>query len=514
MNEHFLSTCVSRHGMLRPGRTAVVDAAGRLTWGELARQVERAANALRSTGLQHGDRVGQLLANGRDAIVVALATWRLGCVGVPLSPLLTADQMSGLLADAQVKGFVAGAPYGDVAQAVRLSADTRRFALGFGAPGFIDWHRCLEAAGDPREPFPGLAGPDEATIIYSSGTTGTPKGIVHSLAARQHMALALALALRFDDRSVALVATPLASNATWTMILPTLLLGGTLVWLPAFSPAAWAGALAEHGASHAFCVPVMLQAISAAPGFANIDAPQLRMLVSAGSALPARVRQDVTAGLGPVLFELYGCTEGIGTVAAPEAPADKAGSVGQALPGAEIAILDGAGRLAPPGTPGEVIGRSPALMEGYHRRPEATADVLWTDAQGRAWLRTGDIGVLDDEHYLTLKDRVKDMILSGGLNVYPADIECVLAQRDDLVESSVIGVEHDKWGEVPAAVVRVKPGASVSTDEMMDWVNTRVAKHQRLAAVWVADRPLPRNALGKVLKRELRAEYSGRLKPR
>jgi long-chain acyl-CoA synthetase len=236
--------------------------------------------------------------------------------------------------------------------------------------------------------------------------------------------------------------------------------------------------------------------------------------VSAGSALPARVRQDVTAGLGPVLFELYGCTEGIGTVAAPEAPADKAGSVGQALPGAEIAILDGAGRLAPPGTPGEVIGRSPALMEGYHRRPEATADVLWTDAQGRAWLRTGDIGVLDDEHYLTLKDRVKDMILSGGLNVYPADIECVLAQRDDLVESSVIGVEHDKWGEVPAAVVRVKPGASVSTDEMMDWVNTRVAKHQRLAAVWVADRPLPRNALGKVLKRELRAEYSGRLKPR
>jgi acyl-CoA synthetase (AMP-forming)/AMP-acid ligase II len=150
-------------------------------------------------------------------------------------------------------------------------------------------------------------------------------------------------------------------------------------------------------------------------------------------------------------------------------------------------------------------------MEGYHRRPDATAEVLWTDPEGRVWLRTGDIGVLDEEHYLTLKDRVKDMIVSGGLNVYPADIECVLAQRDDLVESSVIGIRHDKWGEVPAAIIRVKPEVSVSTDELMTWVNARVAKHQRLAAVWIAERPLPRNALGKVLKRELRSELSNLL---
>ncbi len=508
MNEHFLSMCVAQHGKLRSGRTALVDGAGRLTWGELARQVERAANAMRAAGLQHGDRVGQLLANGRDALVVALATWRLGCVGVPLSPLLTPDQMSGLLADAEVKGFMAGAPYGDIAHAVRVSAGTRKFAIGFADAEFIDWLRCLDEAPDQRASFSGLAGHDEATIIYSSGTTGTPKGIVHSLAARQHMAVALALALRFDDRSVALVATPLASNATWTMILPTLLLGGTLIWLPMFSPAAWMTALAEHDATHAFCVPVMLQALLAVPGFENIEVPRLRMLVSAGSALPAKVKQDVMARLGPVLFELYGCTEGIGTVAPPEMPEDKAGSVGQALPGAEIAILDGEGRIAAPGIPGEVIGRSPALMEGYRRRPDATAEVLWTDPEGRIWLRTGDIGVLDEEHYLTLKDRVKDMILSGGLNVYPADIECVLAQRDDLVESSVIGIKHDKWGEVPAAVIRVKPGTSMSIDDLMNWVNERVAKHQRLAAVWIADRPLPRNALGKVLKRELRSELS------
>ncbi len=511
MNEHFLSMCVAQHGKLRPRHTALIDAAGRLSWAELAHQVERTANAMHAAGLQHGDRVGQLLANGRDALVVALATWRLGCVGVPLSPLLTPDQMSGLLADAEVKGFMAGAPYGDIAHAVRVSAGTKKFAIGFADPECIDWLQCLEQAPGQALTFSGLAGNDEATIIYSSGTTGTPKGIVHSLAARQHMAVALALALRFDDRSVALVATPLASNATWTMILPTLLLGGTLVWIPTFSPAGWMTALAEHAATHAFCVPVMLQALLAAPGFEDIEVPQLRMLVSAGSALPTRVKQAVVASLGPVLFELYGCTEGIGTVATPEMPEDRTGSVGQALPGAEIAILDGEDRFAAPGMPGEVIGRSPALMEGYHHRPDATAEVLWTDPDGRVWLRTGDIGVLDEEHYLTLKDRVKDMIVSGGLNVYPADIECVLAQRDDLVESSVIGIRHDKWGEVPAAIIRVKPEVSVATDELMKWVNARVAKHQRLAAVWIADRPLPRNALGKVLKRELRSELSGRL---
>ena len=511
MNEHFLSICVAQHGKLRRSHTALVDGAGRLTWGELTRQVERAASAMHAAGLQHGDRVGQLLANGRDALVVALATWHLGCVGVPLSPLLTPDQMSGLLADAEVKGFIAGAPYGDIARAVRMSAGTKKFAIGFADQEFIDWLQCLEEAPEELEPFVGLAGNDEASIIYSSGTTGTPKGIVHSLAARQHMAVALALALRFDDRSVALVATPLASNATWTMILPTLLLGGTLIWIPMFSPSGWMTAMVEHDVTHAFCVPVMLQAMLAAPGFEGFKAPQLRMLVSAGSALPARVRQEVTARLGPVIFELYGCTEGIGTVATPEMPEDKTGCVGQALPGAEIAILDSEGRFAASGVPGEVIGRSPALMDGYRRRPDATAEVLWTAPDGRVWLRTGDIGVLDEEHYLTLKDRVKDMIVSGGLNVYPADIECVLAQRDDLLESSVIGIRHDKWGEVPAAIIRVKPEASVSTDELMNWVNARVAKHQRLAVVWIANQPLPRNVLGKVLKRELRSELSDRL---
>jgi long-chain acyl-CoA synthetase len=508
MNEYFLSTCVAKHARLRPDHIALIDGAGQLTWAELSRQIECAANALRGEGLRHGDRVGQFLANGRDALVAALATWRIGCVGVPISPLLTPDQISAMLADAQVKGFVAGAPYADIARAVRVDASVKKFAVGFDDPGFIDWRRRVEdASGEPGPPD-SLEGDDEAMIIYSSGTTGVPKGIVHTLAARHHMGVSLALAFRFDDRSVALAATPLASNATWMMILPTLLLGGTLVWLPAFAPVPWMAALTHQSVTHAFCVPVMLQALLATPGFDKIEAPRLRMLVSAGSALPTPVKQAVIARLGPCIFNVYGCTEGIGTVATPETADEKIDSVGQALPGAEIAILDGDGRFAEPGMPGEIIGWSPALMRGYHRRPDATAEVMWTDPHGRTWLRTGDIGVLDEQHYLTLKDRVKDMIVSGGLNVYPADIESFLAQRDDLLESAVIGIAHDKWGEVPAAIVRFKPGMEASTDELLNWVNSRVAKHQRLAAAWIANRPLPRNALGKVLKRELRSDLA------
>ena len=508
MNEHFLPICVARHGALRAGRIALIDGAGALTWGELCREVESAASALRSAGLQRGDRIGQFLSNGRDALVAALATWRIGCVGVPMSPLLTADQVSTLFADAQVKAFIAGAPYADIARAVRVDAGVTKFAIGFEGEGFTDWRRCVQGSPGRPETFLGLEGDDEASIIYSSGTTGVPKGIVHTLAARHHMAVTLALAMRFDDCSVALVATPLASNATWMMILPTLLLGGTLVWLPVFSPAAWMSAVAEHSVTHAFCVPVMLQALLATAGLADMKGSPLRMLVSAGSALPIAVKHELRDRLGPVLFELYGCTEGVGTIAPPETPADKWGSVGQALPGAEIAILGADNRFAAPGTPGEIIGRSPALMRGYHRRPDATADVTWSDPHGRTWLRTGDIGVLDEEHYLRVVDRVKDMIVSGGLNVYPADIESVLAQRDDLLESTVIGIAHDKWGEVPAAIVRPRRSGEFSADELLTWVNARVAKHQRLSAVRISARPLPRNALGKVLKRELRLQLS------
>jgi acyl-CoA synthetase (AMP-forming)/AMP-acid ligase II len=379
-------------------------------------------------------------------------------------------------------------------------------AVGFAAAGFQDYQNFI-ATGSPHEPVVERTPDDAAVIIYSSGTTGAPKGIVHTLRNRQNFGYAFALSLRMHDRSVAMATISLASNGAWTMLMPTFLLGGTLVVLEKFSATVLLEVMQRECVTHVILVPAQLLAALAAPELDGADLSSLNCVMSVGAALREEVRNATIQRISTQLFELYGLTEGAATIILPEELATKAGTVGRPMLGCDIAILDNDDQLAPAGVPGEIIGYGIHLMQGYYRQPELTEAAIWRDAAGRSWLRTGDIGVLDEDGYLTILDRKKDMLISGGQNVYPTDIEAVIGQHPDVLDVAVIGVEHAQWGETPVALVILQPLATCSTEELRLWANARLGKHQRLAALELRS-SFPRNALGKVLKRELRADYA------
>jgi acyl-CoA synthetase (AMP-forming)/AMP-acid ligase II len=317
------------------------------------------------------------------------------------------------------------------------------------------------------------------------------------------------MALRYHSGAVTICAIGLYSNIMWVSMLATILQGGTIVVLPAFSAAGLLSEIERRRVTHGALVPVQLQRLLEYPGLATHDLRSLQTIMCCGSPLPPAIKRGARDALGCELIELYGLTEGIVTTLAPEDFDRKLESVGKPIPGQLLEILADDDRIAPAGVAGEIVGCGRLAMEGYHHRPEATAEATWIDAAGRRWLRTGDIGRLDAEGFLTIVDRKKDMILSGGQNVYPADIEMVMRTHPAVADVAVIGVPSARWGETPLAVVvlRTDAGTGVAAGELIDWTNARVGKQQRISGVEFRDM-LPRNPNGKVLKRELRTEIT------
>jgi acyl-CoA synthetase (AMP-forming)/AMP-acid ligase II len=464
---------------------------------------------LLALGLRKGDKVALLMTNSVEMLELMLGTLKAGLVTVPFSPLISTDTLRVLLEDSESRVLFVSASLQHVVDAGspddHAVAPIQRIAVGFAAPGWQSYAAFL-AAGTEREPAVERAPEDAAVIIYSSGTTGAPKGIVHTLRNRQDFGYAFALGLRMSDRSVILDTISLASNGAWTVVMPALLLGATLVVMPSYSASACLDVIQREQVTHVILVPAQLITILAAPELAATSLRSLECVFSVGAALREDVRAATIARISRQLYELYGLTEGAATVIHPDELATKAGTVGRPMLGCDIAILDDSDRIAAVGVPGEVIGSGMHLMQGYYRKPELTEAAIWRDAQGRNWLRTGDIGILDADGYLTIVDRKKDMLISGGLNVYPSDIEAVIGEHPDVMDVTVIGIPDEKWGETPVALVIPAPAATVTSDELRTWANARLGKHQRLAAVEFRD-AFPRNALGKVLKRELRATW-------
>ena len=380
-----------------------------------------------------------------------------------------------------------------------------RVAADFAAPGWTTLGELSDgASGD--EPHVRYASADPFNIIYSSGTTGLPKGIVHSHRARRHWSWSNAIEMRFAHDSVALITTPLYSNGTWFMLLPPLLLGATIVLMEQFSTEGFLALVGRHRVSHSFVVPAQCQMILDDPGLAAADLSSLQMLLSAGSSLRASVRAEVERRITPRLYELYGYSEGFAAIIGPEDAARKPGSVGRPVVGFDVRIIDEQGRELAAGEAGEIAGAGGGVMLGYHGNAEATAALVWRDATGRAFVRGGDIGKLDEDGFLYIMDRKKDMILSGGFNVFPADIEAIVAQHDEVQDVTVIGIPHPRWDEAPFALVIRRDGASASESDILAWANDRLAKTQRLAGLEFRN-DFPRNALGKVIKRTMREPY-------
>ncbi len=350
---------------------------------------------------------------------------------------------------------------------------------------------------EPDQPF---------NIIYSSGTTGTPKGIVQAHRMRWGH-IRRAEALGYGPDAITIVSTPLYSNTTLVSLIPALVRGGTVVLMRKFDARGFLELSQQHRATHAMLVPVQYRRLMDLPEFDSFDLSSYRMKTCTSAPFAADLKADILKRWPGGLVEIYGMTEGGGSclLRAHEFP-DKLHTVGQPAPGHDIRIIGEDGQELPRGETGEVVGRSMSIMTGYHNQPKKTAEAEWRSPEGERFIRTGDVGRFDEDGFLVLGDRKKDMIISGGFNVYPSDLEAELAKHPAIAEAAVIGVPSREWGETPAAFIVLREGASAEAEDLRQWMNSRVGKTQRLSFASIVP-SLPRSSIGKVLKRQLRDEF-------
>lgn len=493
-----LPDLIAAHARERGDKAAIIHGDASLTYGQLDARMDAIAAALQRDGLRHGQAVAIVGAMSLDYAALFLGAIRAGGAPAPVAPSSTGDQMAAMIADSGT-GLLfldtdAMSTLGDrPVTATRVALDGSDAGIAFDA-----W------LGDAASPTPAAIAPEDPfNIIYSSGTTGTPKGIVQPHAMRwAHIAHNAAAG--FGD-AVTMIATPLYSNTTLVSFIPTLGWGGTAVLLGKFDARTFLEAAAKHRGTHAMLVPVQYQRIMAVADFDSFDLSSFRLKTCTSAPFSPALKSDVLARWPGMLIEYYGMTEGGGTcVLMCNMFPNKLHTVGMPVPGHDIRLIDDDGREVAQGETGEVVGRSPAMMSGYHGRKQASADAEWFDAEGNRYIRHGDVGRFDEDGFLTLMDRKKDLIISGGFNIYPSDLEAELAKHPAVRDCAVVGVPSEQWGETPVGFY--VPADETPADTVLASVNAGLGKTQRLAALLPIGE-LPRSAIGKVLKRELRDRY-------
>lgn len=499
-----LPELIARQAAHRPGHTAVVLDGRRLDYAALCAGMDRVAARLQRDGLGPGDVVAICAGTSIEYVLAYLGALRAGVAVAPLAPSATAGHLSAMLDNCGARLVLRDR---EVAAQwpVHALATLRCVALD-DAPGAGEpWSQWLAQGNE--SPAPIAPAPEwPFNVIYSSGTTGVPKGIVQSWAMRWAHVRRAALN-GYGPDAVSLCATPLYSNTTLVAALPTLALGGTLVLMRKFDAARYLALAAQHGATHTMLVPVQYQRLMACPAFDATDLRRLQHKFCTSAPFSAVLKAEVLRRWPGRLIEYYGLTEG-GVrceLHCHDFP-DKLHTVGRPGEGADIRFIDDQGRELPLGEQGEIVGRSAGMMSGYYRLAEKSREAEWFDAEGQRFIRSGDVGRLDEDGFIVLGDRKKDMVITGGFNVYPSDIESVLCQNPEVAECAVVGVPSAQWGETPVACVVARPGTQPMADELREWLNARVGKTQRVTDLQLIEH-LPRSEIGKVLKRELRAQY-------
>ncbi|MBN9526834.1 MAG: AMP-binding protein [Alphaproteobacteria bacterium] len=497
-----ISTRIRRHAADRPDDEALVVDNERIRWSAFDRLVNRCANALIGQGVQPGDRVAVLAPTSAAYLVAFLGILRAGAVVVPLSPMAGSEALGAMVADSGAVAVFAGQETRTLAEACAATVRCR-IAFDFAAPGWLDY---AALATDDTAPDVTLTPALGFNLIYSSGTTGTPKGIVHDHATRT-VTLDALVGLGFGPDCRTLVATPLYSNTTLAAWLPTLGLGGTVVLMTKFDARRYLELAQGERITHSILVPVQYQRILADPEFDRFDLSAFRFKMVTSAPIRAAAKREIVERWPGPLLEMYGLTEGGGICTLDVgANPDKLDTVGKPAWGCDVRIIDERGVELLRGQVGEIVGRGPVMMSGYHNQPDRTAEIIWRNPDGDVFFRSGDLGWFDDDGFLHLSDRKKDMIISGGFNIYATDLEVVLAAHPAVRDVAVIGIPSREWGETPLALVVLRDGASPTAEDLRGWANERLGKAQRLAAVEFRE-ALPRNALGKILKRELRQPY-------
>jgi len=502
---HLILESAARFG----DRTALVHGNERISWRDLDRRSNKVANHLTGLGIAHGDMVCILSPNSIAYVETFLGILKIGGCVVPLPTMVTPDSLELMITDSGAKALFLADEYRSLIDPLieRLDGfvDGGLIAYNFAAPGWHDYAAAVTAAAD-HAPDVIVRESDLFNIIYSSGTTGVPKGITHDHALRSFQVERLK-GLGIDEKAVSLLSTPLYSNTTLVTLIPTLSTGGCCVLMAKFDVGQYLTLCQRERVTHTMLVPVQYHRIMSYPDFETFELSSMQVKLSTSAPLRAALKRDIAARFPGKMLEIYGLTEGGGsTILSVTDFPDKLESVGTPGLGAEIKIIDEEGRECPQGWAGEIVGRSGAMMTGYHNRPDLTDAILWHDMNGQVFFRSGDIGYFDEDGFLFLSDRKKDMIISGGLNIYADDLERVLLQHDAVDDAAVIGVPSEEWGESPLGLVVLKEGASESADDIRIWANEKLGKSQRLARIETRT-DLPRSPIGKILKRELRQPY-------
>ena len=516
-NDYLLPHVIHHNARLYADSCAVVCGAERLSWRELDIATNKAANALIARGLKKGGKVAILSPNAITSFVTFWAVLKAGGVIVPLNGMLDESSLARLADSSDGSFFFAAAAYADLVDAVRdklpkIAAD-HFFIFGADRAGWQSGEAFF-ASGADHAPGVVLAPADGMTIFYSSGTTGTPKGIAHSHFGRLNYAYGFGAAFGINRHSVAICATPIYASGTCITMLPTLYCGGKIVLLSKFAPEAFLSAVEAEGGTHSFMVPAMYVSVlehtlSSERSGREYDCSSWRVLISAGQTMAQATRDALGARFPHAgIHEVYGMTEGFFTIALPDDFAlGKRDTVGKAGFLEDIRIIGEDDRELPNGEVGEIVAYGPGMMQGYYARPDLTEETVWCSPAGRTYLRSGDLGYLDADGYLYVSGRKKDMIKSGGINIYAIDIEDVMMTHPAVSEAAAIGIPHPRWSETPIGVVTLKPGAAITESELLAWINERLAKYQRLTQLAIVE-DFPRATYGKIQKDRLRAIYS------
>lgn len=495
-----LDTLLQMHAEDRPTYRAVIFAERELNYRELNELVDRGAAALQRDGVAVRDVVSICAASCVEYVALFLATLRVGATVAPLPPSATAQQILTMLNDCRATHLFSDAAVSEHLSSLESEISARRVALEPGATGesFESWlaekgERPTAVTIEPSFSF---------NIIYSSGTTGTPKGIVHSHAMRWPQIQGL-VPMGYSGRAVTLLSTPLYSNTTLVSLLPAIAGGATCVLMAKFDARNYLELCERYKVSVAMLVPVQYRRILADDTFDSRDLSSFEMKFATSAPFPAELKREVLDRWPGGLIEIYGMTEGgVTCVLLAHLFPDKLHTVGMWFGATDLQVIDDDGNVLARGHAGEIVGHSAAMMDGYLNQPDKSAEAEWWSPDGRRFIRTGDIGIVDEDGFVTLVGRKKEMIISGGFNIYPVDLEAALNAHPSVAESAVIAAASAQWGETPVAFVALINGASAQPHELREFANSSLGKNQRISEVYIID-ALPRSAIGKVLKREL-----------
>jgi long-chain acyl-CoA synthetase len=500
-----LAGTIRANGAELRDRTAIRMGETSITFGDLDDRTNRLAVALAAEGVDRDDRVAILDKNGVEFFELLFAAAKLGAVTVAVNWRLAPAEVAYIVNDAEAKVLAVGPEFVPVVDAIRAELTTVKRIVVCGDE-FSVWRDEHEA----RDPGVTTGDDDVVTQMYTSGTTGLPKGVMLTNRNLFFAFEQMAETFGINGDAVVQVVMPLFHIAGSGWALLALAPGAQIVVHRELDPAAVVKSLERDRITHGLFVPAVLQILLGVPELETTDLSALQLIVYGASPISAEVLSRSIAAFGCGFCQAYGLTETSGGVVLlmPE-DHDPGGpregllrSAGRPMTGAEIRIVDGDGNDAAPGTVGEILIRSPQVMKGYWHQPDATADVI----DGDGWFRSGDAGYVDDDGYLYIHDRVKDMVVTGGENVYPAEVENVLMAHPDVADAAVIGVPDERWGEAVKALVVRAPGATVAANDIIGFCRERLAHYKCPTSVdWID--VLPRNPSGKILKKDLREPY-------